>query len=404
VPPPPVCNIIMYKVTNNLTSTYGEDPLAMKSKGPDMPHFTTGNKRMTNVPVGNGEYISGIRRNENLGKEELIMSGQSQPMDYDMAPVKPLRYTPGLKCDAHLESLRPSRDPRNPPIQGGDQWKKKLIPAPNTYEGSFAEADMNKFRPVPAPNPAEDPWYATRLPDPYMTGVDRLAMPFHMGAAPYGDPSAGAYNQMYPQDELSMIKMRNRRFQHAVAMDQMSLQGGGMPPMMPGQPMPHPGMMGMQGMMPMAPLAPMAPPPPTAYAFDHEVAKDELASIDHDLNMTRRATRPFVPSQAPNYWSLQRQVQQMEDEPPKPVSKPLSSEITSVEQLPRPKPVSRAPMTEAFMAQNPTEAKNAARNDVRIADQIAIRSFVLGPTVPKIGGSIQKAEPEPARKSKESPI
>ena len=39
--------------------------------------------------------------------------------------------------------------------------------------------------------------------------------------------------------------------------------------------------------------------------------------------MTRRATRPFVPSQAPNYWSLQRQVQQMEDEPPKPVSKPL---------------------------------------------------------------------------------
>ena len=32
-----------------------------------------------------------------------------------------------------------------------------------------------------------------------------------------------------------------------------------------------------------------------------------------------------------------------------------------------------------------TEAKNAARNDVRIADQIAIRSFVLGPTVPKIG-------------------
>ena len=34
-----------------------------------------------------------------------------------------------------------------------------MIPAPNTYEGSFAEADMNKFRPVPAPNPAEDPWY-----------------------------------------------------------------------------------------------------------------------------------------------------------------------------------------------------------------------------------------------------
>ena len=39
-----------------------------------MPHFTTGNKRMTNVSVGNGEYVSGIRKNENLGKEELMMS------------------------------------------------------------------------------------------------------------------------------------------------------------------------------------------------------------------------------------------------------------------------------------------------------------------------------------------
>ena len=41
-----------------------------------MPHFTSGNKRMTNVSVGNGEYISGIRKNENLGKEELMMSGR----------------------------------------------------------------------------------------------------------------------------------------------------------------------------------------------------------------------------------------------------------------------------------------------------------------------------------------
>ena len=39
-----------------------------------MTHFTTGNKRMTNVSVGNGEYVSGIRKNENLGKEELMMS------------------------------------------------------------------------------------------------------------------------------------------------------------------------------------------------------------------------------------------------------------------------------------------------------------------------------------------
>ena len=49
--------------------------------------------------------------------------------------------------------------------------------------------------------------------------------------------------------------------------------------------------------------------------------------------MTRRATRPFVPSQAPNYWSLQRQVQQMEDEPPKPVSKPLRYVARSASKL-----------------------------------------------------------------------
>merc|ERR1711962_1617183 len=356
----------MYKVTSNLTATYGDDPMLKPKQGPDMPHFTTANKRMTNVSVGNGEYISGIRKNENLGKEELMMSGQQQPMmDYDMAPVKPLRYTPGLKCDAHLESLRPSRDPRNPPIQGGDQWKKKLIPAPNTYEGSFAEADMNKFRPVPAPNPAEDPWYATRLPDPYMTGVDRLAMPFHMGQAPYGDPSAGAYNQMYPQDELSMIKMRNRRFQHAVAMDQMSLQAGGAYPMMM--------------MMPAPPQPALAPALPPTYGFEHELARDELASIDHDLNMTRRTTCPFVPHSANNYFALQRQVQQMEDEPLTP-PKPAASELTSIEQLPLPKPVVRAPHTEAAMTKS-------SRPEVKIADQIAIRSFVLGHKLPKIGGA-----------------
>jgi len=402
----------MYKVTSNLTATYGDDPMLKPKQGPDMPHFTTGNKRMTNVSVGNGEYISGIRKNQNLGKEELIMSGQQQqPMDLDISPVKPLRYTPGLKCDAHLESLRPSRDPRNAPIQGGDQWKKKLIPAPNTYEGSFADADMNKFRPVPVPSPAEDPWYATRLPDPYMSGVDRLAMPFHMGAAPYGDPAMSAYNQMYPQDELSMIKMRNRRFQHAVAMDMISLQGGGGLPGMghPGMPMMHPAMMGAGMMHPqMAPLTPSMAPPASPYGggLEHELAKDELAAIDQDLNMTRRATRPFVPSSDPNYWSLQRQVQKMEDEPIAPL-KPSPGEITSVEQLPLPKP-SRAPMTEAFLAKNPTEAKNAARSDVRIADQIAIRSFVLGPTLPRTlaaGSTSPKASPPaPRQVSKESPI
>ena len=124
---------------------------------------------------------------------------------------------------------------------------------------------MQKFRPSGNPNPLEDPWYASRLPDPTMCAVDRLAMPFNYGAVPYG-PEAGAYNSWYPQDELSMIKMRNRRFQNAVAQEMMSLNGrlGGYYPqatMMRGMPMD----------MPMGP----APPPPAM--FDYEVATDELA-------------------------------------------------------------------------------------------------------------------------------
>ena len=31
--------------------------------------------------------------------------------------TRPLRYTPGLKCDAHLESLRPERSGVHRPIQ-----------------------------------------------------------------------------------------------------------------------------------------------------------------------------------------------------------------------------------------------------------------------------------------------
>ena len=128
---------------------------------------------------------------------------------------------------------------------------------------------MQKFRPAPNPNPMEDPWYASRLPDPTMTGVDRLAMPFNYGAAPYGGPEVGPYNQMYPQDELSMIKMRNRRFQHAVAMDMMSLNA---PAPMGYAPQP----MMMRGVpigMPVGPAQPM----PMASGFEHELARDELA-------------------------------------------------------------------------------------------------------------------------------
>ena len=45
-------------------------------------------------------------------------------------------------------------------FQGGEDWKRKLVQPPNHFEGSFVDADMQKFRPEPNPNPAEDPWYA----------------------------------------------------------------------------------------------------------------------------------------------------------------------------------------------------------------------------------------------------
>jgi hypothetical protein len=109
--------------------------------------------------------------------------------------------------------------------------------------------------------------------------------------------------------------------------------------------------------------------------FDYEQAHDELATIDQELNVTRRTTKPFIPTNAPNYWGLQRQVQDMEE--PIPQTK-APREITSIEQLPAPKRVVKAPLTEAAMPKS-------NRPEVRIADQIAIRSFVLGHKLPKIG-------------------
>ncbi len=52
-----------------------------------MPQVTVNNRRMTNIPVGNGDFVQGIRRN---------------PMDdpngdYQFGGgVRPLRYTSGI--------------------------------------------------------------------------------------------------------------------------------------------------------------------------------------------------------------------------------------------------------------------------------------------------------------------
>merc|ERR1712226_933198 len=88
---------------------------------------------------------------------------------------------------------------------------------------------------------------------------------------------------------------------------------------------------------------------------------DDLAMIDQDLNMTRRATRPFVPQADPAFNDLQRQVQLLETLPAAPI---------------RPAPAKRgdAPKKEEA-APAPAAPK---QRQVGIADQIAIRSYVLG--------------------------
>ena len=96
--------------------------------------------------------------------------------------LKPLRYNPGLKCDPELEAMRPERQSKHTPMPTGD-WKKYLIKTQPSYEGSFADADIQKFRPNPTPSAMEDPWFVSQLP--------------------------------YSNDQMHQIKMRNRRFQQS---------------------------------------------------------------------------------------------------------------------------------------------------------------------------------------------
>merc|ERR1711983_496805 len=311
-------------------SAYGPAEMDMRpaGNGPEMPKASIKNRTLTNVPMGQGDFIMAMRSNpesEMFGDPKLAGDALERPIG------RPLRYTPGLKCDAHLESLRPERYGNHRPIQGGEDWKRKLVQPPNHFEGSFSDADMQKFRPEPNPNNMEDPWYASRLPE----------------------------RTMYPQDQLSQIKMRNRRFMNACA--QEMYMGGNM------------GMMGPQPGMMMQP-PPMMWGPPT---LDHEMAHDELSVLDQELNMTRRANRPFVPQHHQDYYSLQRQVQDME-QPMETPRRPMG-EVTSVEQLPLPKRTAKSSTSE-------TATPSSSRPQVNIADQIAIRSLVLGQSLGKVSG------------------
>ena len=79
-----------------------------------MPKASINNKKLTNMTLGSGEHIMAIRRNpesDSYADEKLAGDAMEMPIG------RPLRYTPGLKCDAHLESLRPERSGVHRPIQ-----------------------------------------------------------------------------------------------------------------------------------------------------------------------------------------------------------------------------------------------------------------------------------------------
>ena len=66
------------------------------------------------MQLSNGEHVMGIRKNpedETYGDHKLAGDAMEMPIG------RPLRYTPGLKCDAHLESLRPERAGNHRAIQ-----------------------------------------------------------------------------------------------------------------------------------------------------------------------------------------------------------------------------------------------------------------------------------------------
>jgi len=56
-----------------------------------MPQVTTNNRRMTNIPVGNGDFVQGIRRNQ----VDDFHGDLSFQEDFNRG-VRPLRYTSGL--------------------------------------------------------------------------------------------------------------------------------------------------------------------------------------------------------------------------------------------------------------------------------------------------------------------
>jgi len=308
---------------------YGADTEAdmPRKSNLEAPRVTLNNKRMTNIQLPGGEVVQGIRGNKDLGYDGAPEAAYEPPL-----PLKPLRYNPGLKCDAALEAMRPERNPKHKSISAGD---RRQMPA------ELAPVEQPEFQ-----QPMMQPQYM-----PMMVPAQPMTM-----ASPY-DASP------YPSDLLSQIKMRNRRFQQSCAMEGMSAACQPPPPMMRVPMMaPAPGMMMMQPQM-------------TEEMMMMGGMTDELAMIEQDLNMTRRATRPFVPQEDAGYFELQKQVHELETMPQTAI-RPVrfnADEFLRVEELPPPKKVQpKEP--------EPEKPKPAVMRQVGIADQIAIRSYVLGKT------------------------
>merc|ERR1712121_491012 len=153
-----------------------------------------------------------------------------------------------------------------------------------------------------------------------------MAAPQPMMAAPQPYMAMNPYEVPYPSDLLSQIKMRNRRFQQSCAMEGMQQ---GPPPMMRGPMMAPPPQM----MMMMQPQPQM-----TEDMMMMGGMADELSLIEQDLNMTRRATRPFIPQEDVSYFELQKQIHELETLPNAPIrpARFNADEFLSIDQLPPP--------------------------------------------------------------------
>jgi len=319
----------MYRVQATMRDNYYAEPEPQPRRtNLEAPRVTVNNKRMTNIQLPGGEVVQGIRANKDLGYEGGPEAAFEAPL-----PLKPLRYNPGLKCDPALEALRPERNPKHKTLGAGD---RRLAGA----------APLEQMPMLEAPMEAPPPMMPMMAPMP--------AMPMN----PYADP--------YPSDLLSQIKMRNRRFQQSCAMEGMAPMRGPMGP-------------------PPAQMMMMQPPQMTEEMMMMGGMQDELSLIEQDLNMTRRATRPFIPQEDVSYFELQKQVHELETLPNAPIrpARFNADEFLSIDQLPPPKKM------QAKVEPEPERPRPAVTRQVGIADQIAIRSYVLAKTAGKAGAGAE---------------